>query len=77
MHYVDDVKTISGYRNTDIIDIRPKVSNFSVAESVRSPLEFYGRTFNASEILLLIFYHQIHLLFQHILSTLEELIEFS
>jgi len=48
MHYVDDVKTISGYRNTDIIDIRPKVSNFSVAESVRSPLEFYGRTFNAS-----------------------------
>ncbi len=48
MHYVDDIKTIAGYRNTDIIDIRPKVSNYSVAEGARSPLEFYGRTYNAS-----------------------------
>ena len=40
MHYVDDIKTIAGYRNTDIIDIRPKVSNYSVAEGARSPLEF-------------------------------------
>ena len=48
LHYVDDVKTIDGYRNTDIIDIRPKVSNYTVAEDARSPLEFYGRTFNAA-----------------------------
>ena len=48
MHYVDDVQTIDGYRNTDIIDIRPKVSDYSVEEGVRSPLEFYGRSMNAS-----------------------------
>ena len=40
MHYVDDIQTVAGYRNTDIIDIRPKVSNYSVAEGARSPLEF-------------------------------------
>ena len=47
LHYVDDVKTVNGIRNTDMIDIRPKVSNYTVAENARSPLEFYGRTFNA------------------------------
>ena len=48
LHYLDDVKTVNGLRNTDIIDIRPKVSNYTVAEDARSPLEFYGRTFNSS-----------------------------
>ena len=45
LDYLDDIKTINGLRNTDIIDIRPKVSNYTVAEGSRSPLEFYGRTF--------------------------------
>ena len=40
LHYVDDVKTVNGIRNTDIIDIRPKVSSYTVAENARSPLEF-------------------------------------
>ena len=48
LHYTDDVKTVNGLRNTDIIDIRPKVSNYTVAEGARSPLEFYGRTFNSA-----------------------------
>ena len=30
------------------IDLRPRVSDFTVAEGVRSPLEFAGRTFNAA-----------------------------
>ena len=45
--YAKDVQTINGTRNTDIIDIRPKTSTYNVSEnSTRSPLEFYGRTFN-------------------------------
>jgi hypothetical protein len=47
-NYGTEIQTIDGNRNTDIIDIRPKVSDYSVAENSRSPLEFYGRTFNQS-----------------------------
>jgi len=43
-----DVQTVNEYRNTDLIDIRPRVSNYTVAESSRSPLEFLGRSFNGS-----------------------------
>jgi hypothetical protein len=46
--YGKEIQTVSGIRNSDIIDIRPKTTDFSVAENVRSPLEFYGRTFNGS-----------------------------
>jgi len=46
--YNDDIQTVDGVRNTDVIDIRPRVSNYSVSESTRSPLEFLGRTFNSS-----------------------------
>ena len=46
--YVKEIQTVNSTRNTDIIDIRPRVSNYSVTENSRSPLEFYGRTFNAS-----------------------------
>ena len=35
-------------RNTDLLDIRPRVSSYTVAESNRSPLEFLGRSLNAS-----------------------------
>ncbi len=47
-NYSTEIQSVNGIRNTDLIDIRPRVSDYSVAESVRSPLEFYGRTFNAS-----------------------------
>ena len=41
-----EIKSIDGHRNTDIIDIRPRVDNYTVTSAAtRSPLEFYGRTF--------------------------------
>jgi len=43
-----DVQTVNEYRNTDLIDIRPRVSDYTVAESDRSPLEFLGRSLNGS-----------------------------
>ena len=46
--YSTEIKTVANYRNTDIIDLRPRVSEYTVAEGARSPLEFAGRTFNAS-----------------------------
>jgi len=44
--YSTEVKAINGYLNTDIIDLRPRVSNYTTATGSRSPLEFLGRTFN-------------------------------
>jgi hypothetical protein len=46
--YGKEIQTVNGIRNSDIIDIRPKTTDYSVAENARSPLEFYGRTFNGS-----------------------------
>ena len=46
--YSKEIQTVNGIRNTDIIDIRPKTSTYTVAVDARSPLEFYGRTFNSS-----------------------------
>ena len=46
--YSTEIKTVDNYRSTDIIDLRPRVSDFTVAEGVRSPLEFAGRSFNAA-----------------------------
>ena len=46
--YTTEIKTVDNYRGTDIIDLRPRVSDFTVAEGVRSPLEFAGRSFNAA-----------------------------
>ena len=46
--YARDIPQINGEYVTDAIDIRPKVDTYTVAESVRSPFEFFGRTFNAS-----------------------------
>ena len=42
-----EIDTIGGFRTTDLFDIRPRVSPYSVAVDARSPLEFDGRTFNA------------------------------
>ena len=48
--YASEINTISGFRTTDIIDGRPRVSSFSVDTSnTRSPLEFFGRTFNGGQ----------------------------
>ena len=46
--YSKDIQSINKIRNTDIIDIRPKVGVYSVSEGSRSPLEFYGRDFSGS-----------------------------
>jgi hypothetical protein len=47
-NYTSDIGSINGTRNTDIIDIRPVVNNYSVSTGSRSPLEFYGRTFDST-----------------------------
>ena len=47
--YVNQIKEVDGIRTSDIIDIRPRTSDVSsISEGDRSPLEFYGRSFNAS-----------------------------
>tara|TARA_Y100001970_G_scaffold39092_1_gene48106 strand:- start:1500 stop:9023 length:7524 start_codon:yes stop_codon:yes gene_type:complete len=44
--YGNDIMGVDGICNCDIIDIRPRVADYTVSESSRSPLEFFGRTFN-------------------------------
>ncbi len=43
-----DIPSIDNISNSDIIDIRPRVTDYSTTASTRSPLEFYGRSFNGS-----------------------------
>lgn len=43
-----DIQSVNGIRNTDIIDIRPRVSNFTVTTSSLSPFEFNARSFTSS-----------------------------
>ena len=45
-NYSTEVKSVDGYMNTDIIDLRPRVGQYTTATGSRSPLEFLGRTFN-------------------------------
>ena len=46
--FTTEIKDIDLNRNTDIIDIRPRVSTFVTdSTNTRSPLEFLGRTFTA------------------------------
>jgi hypothetical protein len=45
--YGSEIKLINGISNSDIIDIRPRVSSYTVSENARSPFEFLGRTFDA------------------------------
>ena len=47
-NYTLDLSTIGNNSVSDIIDIRPRVSSYTVSENARSPLEFHGRTFNSS-----------------------------
>ena len=47
-NYATEISSVDEIPESDIIDIRPRVSDYTVAENVRSPLEFYGRTFTSS-----------------------------
>ena len=48
-NYSTEIQEVNFIRNSDIIDIRPKVSDIeSVSEGDRSPLEFNGRSFNVT-----------------------------
>ena len=44
--YNGEINTIDGVRNTDIVDARPRVKDYSITANSRSPLEFYGRDFD-------------------------------
>ena len=46
--YSKEIKSIDSIPNSDIIDIRPRTSNYVVEEGKRSPLEFLGRSFSQS-----------------------------
>ena len=47
--YATEIQSVNFIRNSDMIDIRPKVSDItSVSEGDRSPLEFNGRSFNVT-----------------------------
>ena len=46
--YSKEIPMINGEYVTDTIDLRPKVNTYTVLENVRSPLEFFGRTFSSS-----------------------------
>ena len=46
--YSNEIRNVDIYRNSDIIDIRPRVAEYTVAADVRSPLEFFGRSFETS-----------------------------
>ena len=48
LDYTNDIKNVNVFRTSDIIDIRPRVSDHTVSESSRSPLEFFGRAFDGS-----------------------------
>ena len=45
--YGSEIATINSIRNTDIVDARPRVINYTVSEGANSPFEFNGRSFNA------------------------------
>ena len=45
LDYSQDVQYHNGARNTDIIDIRPRVDAYTTEENKRSPFEFEGRIF--------------------------------
>ena len=48
-NYGTEIADTQGNRNSDIIDARPRVQNYTVAEGAHSPFEFLGRTFGSTE----------------------------
>ena len=49
LNYGTEVPSTDGIRCTDLIDARPRVSDYTVGEGTRSPFEFFGRTFNGGQ----------------------------
>jgi hypothetical protein len=47
-NYGYELQVVNSSNVSDIIDIRPRVSSYTVSENARSPFEFLGRTFNSS-----------------------------
>jgi hypothetical protein len=47
--YSADINSVAGFRNTDLVDARPRVSKYTVGTGTRSPFEFYGRQFNGGQ----------------------------
>jgi len=44
--YAKDIRTVDGYRTTDLLDARPRVKNYTVTSGANSPFEFSGRDFD-------------------------------
>jgi len=44
-NYGTEIQSIDAYRNTDLIDARPRVDDYTVAVDSASPFEFAGRSF--------------------------------
>ena len=44
--YGTEINAIDGVRNSDMVDARPRVKDYSITAGSRSPLEFYGRDFD-------------------------------
>ena len=46
--YGKEITSVNGNRLSDLVDARPVVGTYTVAEGVRSPFEFFGRDFDDS-----------------------------
>ena len=47
-NYSTEISSIDGIKNSNVIDIRPRVNEYTVTENTRSPLEFYGRSYDVA-----------------------------
>ena len=45
-NYDTEIRSINEIRNTDILDVRPRVARYTPDEDIRSPFEFLSRQFN-------------------------------
>jgi len=48
-NFSNGIPTFNRQRISDFVDARPRVSTYNVAPNLRSPLEFYGRSFNGGQ----------------------------
>jgi hypothetical protein len=49
LNYSTEIASMNGVRVTDIIDARPRVTNYTVTDGGNSPLEFSGRSFDGGQ----------------------------
>ncbi len=49
LDFKTQIPKVNGIRCTDIIDARPRVSDYTVSTGGRSPFEFFGRSFNGGQ----------------------------